>query len=331
MQKIMDDIPPPVPANPSRLIDQLRVFMRAQHKSWSTEKLYVYWILRYIRFHKKRHPVEMGAAEIESFLNHLSVQQYVSPSTQASALNALVFLYKQFLNVEVGALDFKFAKRHKKIPVVFSHQEAQMIIDGLKGSYKLMALLMYGCGLRVSECLRLRVKDIDFAMKEIVIQDGKGGKNRRTLLPISLIPDLKQQIQQVRLLHEQDMKEGVGEVYMPYALARKYPSAATALEWQFIFPSAVLAKDPRVDKLRRHHVHQRSIQKAVKASIINAEIHKLANCHTFRHSFATRLLENGYDIRTIQELLGHSDVATTEIYTHVLNKGGRGVLSPIDR
>lgn len=329
--RTMDDVPSALPENPTRFIDRLRAFMRAQHKSWNTEKLYVYWVIRYIHFHNKRHPADMGAVEVEAFLNHLAVRAGVSPSTQATALNALVYVYKQFLQADFGNLDFKFAKRHKKLPVVFSHAEAQQVIAQLQGSYRLMAMLMYGAGLRVSECLRLRVKDIDFAMHEITVQEGKGGKNRRTLLPGSLVPQLKEQIASVRKLHAQDVQAGVGEVYMPYALGRKYPSAATSIEWQFIFPSATLARDPRSDKWRRHHVHQRSIQKAVASAIKRAGINKFANCHAFRHSFATRLLESGYDIRTIQELLGHTDVATTEIYTHVLNKGGKGVLSPLDR
>lgn len=330
MPQLMDDVPIPVNPTSTRLIDQLRMFMRARHMAWATEKTYVLWVRRYIFFHRKRHPAELGAAEIEAYLNHLAIVRGVSPGTQAIALNALVFLYKQFLQQEIGQLSYQPASNKHRIPVVFSHAEASQVIASMKQSYGLMGQLMYGCGLRVMECVRLRVKDVDFDLKQIIVRDGKGGRDRRTLLPEKIVPLLQAQIQKVSLLHQQDLQDGYGEVYMPHALAKKYPKASVELPWQFLFPSAVIGTDPRDGVLRRHHVHSRSIQKAVKKSLRDCNIHKLASCHTFRHSFATRLLEKGYDLRTIQELLGHSDIKTTEIYTHVLNKGGRGVISPID-
>lgn len=330
MLQTMDDVPVSVNPTSSRFIDQLRMFMRTRHMAWATEKTYVLWVRRYIRFHKKRHPVEMGALEIEEYLNHLALVSGVAPGTQAIALNALVFLYKQFLQKDIGRLDYQPAKQKQRIPVVFSHAEATAIIDGMKGSFYLMGMLMYGCGLRVHECLTLRVKDVDFELKQIVVRDGKGGKDRRTLLPEKTVLLLHKQIEKVKLLHEQDIRDGYGEVYIPYALAKKYPKAAYETAWQFLFPSATIGTDPQSGVMRRHHTHPRSIQRAVKKSLQEQKINKLASCHTFRHSFATRLLENNYDLRTIQELLGHSDISTTEIYTHVLNKGGRGVKSPVD-
>ena len=330
MFQVMDDVPIPVQANPTKLISRLRVFMRARHLAWATEKTYVHWIKRFICHHNKRHPDQMGAIEIEQFLTHLAVHDHVSPATQSIALNALVFLYREFLECILDPLSFAPARKKRRIPVVFSHGEATTIINGMAGSYWLMGTLMYGSGLRVMECLRLRVKDIDFAMRQIIVRDGKGGKDRHTVLPTSAVPHLQQQIERVAHLHEQDLRDGYGQVWMPHALSRKYPHAAQELAWQFLFPSASIGVDPQDGVLRRHHVHSRSIQKAVKKSLMTQGVVKNASCHTFRHSFATRLLENGYDIRTIQELLGHSDVATTEIYTHVLNRGAGGVLSPLD-
>lgn len=330
MLQLMDDVPVAVNPSSKKFIDQLRLFMRARHMAWATEKTYVLWVRRYIYFHKKRHPAEMGAAEIEAYLNHLSQVRGVAPATQAIALNTLMFLYKQFLQQDIGKLEYLPASQKKRVPVVFSHTEARAVIDNMKGGFHLMGLLMYGCGLRVMECVRLRVKDIDFGMNEIVVRDGKGGKDRRTVLPESTVTLLQRQIGKVRRLHEQDMQDGYGEVYLPHALERKYPGAAKELAWQYVFPSSVIAADPRSGVLRRHHLHTRSVQKAVKKALQEAGIAKQASCHTFRHSFATRLLEKGYDLRTIQELLGHSDVSITEIYTHVLNKGGRGVVSPVD-
>ena len=326
----MEDVPPAIPKNPIRLVDQIRAFIRGQNKSWATEKTYISWIRRFIVFHNKRHPAEMGELEIESFLNHLAVQRHASPSTQSTALNALVFLYKQFLKRELENLNFSYSKRNRRVPVVFNKEEAQAVISKLRGDKKLMAQLMYGSGLRVSECLRLRVKDIDFGRREITVRAGKGNKDRITILPDMTTESLHEQLQHVGFVHDMDSNAGFGEVYMPHALARKNPSAATSLAWQFLFPAARRASDPRDGKTKRHHRHQRYIQKAVKQAIQLAGIHKHANCHTFRHSFATHLLERGYDIRTIQELMGHADVSTTEIYLHVLNRGGRGVVSPLE-
>jgi integron integrase len=328
--RTMEDTPPILPLNPTKLLDQLRQLIRSQHKSWATEKTYIYWIKRYILFHDKKHPKDLGPKYIENFLTYLGAHQHTSPSTQSTALNAIVFLYKQFLKCDVGDLHFQRASKKQKIPVVFDHAEAEKVIAALTGEQHLMASIMYGSGLRVTECLRLRIKDIDFAMKQLIVREGKGRKDRVTVLPTSLINLLSEQIQLVQALHQRDVSDGFGEVYMPYALARKYPSSAYSITWQFLFPSSTRAIDPRDGRTKRHHRHQRYIQKAVKSAIQITQIHKHANCHTFRHSFATRLLEKGYDIRTIQQLLGHSDVATTEIYTHVIKRGGLGVVSPVD-
>lgn len=328
--QIFDDIPVAVDSGSSKFITSLRIFIRNKNLAWATEKTYVMWIKRYIYFHNKRHPAEMGELEIEAYLNHLVVRQNVAPATQAVALNALVFLYRQYLGRELAPLSYQPAKQKRKLPVVFSHAEAVQVLSCLKGSYFLMASLMYGSGLRVMECCRLRIKDIDFGMNEIVVRSGKGNRDRRSLLPESLVPLLKSQIDKTVALHQQDLRDGYGEVWMPYLLAKKYPSAAVQTPWQFLFPSIRIGIDPRSNVQRRHHVHTRSIQKAVSLAVKQSGVLKHANCHTFRHSFATRLLERGYDLRTIQELLGHSDISTTEIYTHVLNKGGRGVISPVD-
>jgi len=326
----MDDIPPLLPQNPTKLIDQLRTLIRKQNKAWATEKTYVLWVKRFIRFHKYKHPDTMGEIEIEQFLTHLSIQRHCTPSTQATALNALIFLYKRFLKREVIDLNYTPAKRNRRVPVVFSSQEAKAVIDQLNGEKQLMAMLMYGAGLRVSECLRLRVKDVDFGRNEITIRSGKGNKDRITMLPELSVEQLHEQISHVAFVHQNDSRAGHGEVFMPFALARKYPSDAVSLHWQFLFPANNTSLDPRDGRTKRHHRHQSFIQRAVKQAIREVGIHKQANCHTFRHSFATHLLERGYDIRTIQTLLGHADVSTTEIYTHVLNRGGFGVKSPID-
>lgn len=330
LNQAMDDVPIPIKRDSHRFIDQLRWFIRSQNKSWATEKTYVHWILRYIRFHQLQHPKHLTPADVELFLSHLAVKDCLAPSTQAIALNAIVYLYKQFLKIDLGELRFTYSKRKKRVPVVFTHDEATNIIRRLSGSYKLMAKVMYGSGLRTSECLSLRIKDIDFGMQQIIVREGKGMKDRSSILPDSLVSALKQQIERVKLLHQQDLLDGFGSVYLPNALAKKYPSAATDVAWQYVFPSARIGKDPRSSVRRRHHAHQRSIQKAVKSAMQHLFIHKHANCHTFRHSFATRLLERGQDIRTIQTLLGHSNVETTEIYTHVIKKGALGVISPID-
>lgn len=326
----IEDVPQPLPNKPVRLLDQVRALIRGQNKSWATEKTYIHWIRAFILFHNKRHPREMGAREVEQFLSHLAVQRHYSPSTQGTALNAVVFLYRQFFEIELGDLDFQYSRKPRRVPVVFSDDEARLVLANLQGEYQLMACLMYGAGLRISECLRLRVKDVDFASQCIVVREGKGNKDRHTVLPSVLKQRLEQQVNHVALLHEQDLNAGYGEVHMPFALAKKYPVEAKGLAWQFLFPSYTRAIDPRDGREKRHHVHSRTLQRKVKVAIRDSGVVKHANCHTFRHSFATRLLENGYDIRTIQDLLGHADVATTEIYTHVLNRGGLGVKSPLD-
>lgn len=315
-----------------KLLDQVRNAARLHHLSIRTEEAYVHWIKRFILFHNKRHPRDMRAAEIQEFLSHLATHKDVASSTQNQALSALLFLYRQVLKVDVAHLDdLVRAKRPSKLPVVFTRDEAHAVLSELSGLYWLMASLLYGSGLRLMECLRLRVKDIDFQSNQIFIRDGKGEKDRVTILPQSLIKPLKLQMAKARLLHQEDMASGFGEVYLPYALDRKYPNAAKEWGWQYVFPSPKLSIDPRSAKRRRHHISEDVLQKVVKAAIRKAGISKSASCHTFRHSFATHLLEDGYDIRTVQELLGHADVRTTMIYTHVLNRGGKAVRSPLDR
>ncbi len=327
----MDDIPLPISDNPIRLVDQLRHCMRIKHLSYSTEKTYLYWILNYIRFHNRKHPSQMGAVDVDDYLSYLAISRKVSPHTQAIALNALVFLYHRFLEKDLGKLNFKRPKFRKKPPVVFTHDEALFVISIIKNStHQLMSKIMYGAGLRLMECCRLRVKDIDFGLNEILIRGGKGNKDRHTLLPITLTEDLKSQIKNVRALHQYDTELGCAEAWLPNALNRKYPSAAHSLHWAYLFPAVKPALDPTSNKLRRHHVHESILQKSIRFAIKKSAILKQASSHTFRHSFATRLLESGYDLRTIQELLGHTDIRTTEIYTHVLNRGGRAVQSPID-
>lgn len=326
----MQDVRRPLPATPVRFLDQFRALIRAQNKAFKTEKTYVQWVKAFIYFHNKRHPKDMGVVEIEQFLEHLAVQENASRNTQKTALNALVFLYKQFFGLAEIKLSFQYAKQPQAIPVVFSHDEAMSVIAQLPAAYSLHAGLMYGAGLRISECGRLRVQDVDFSMNTLIVRRGKGDKDRVTMLPASLINALKDQISLVKLIHQRDISDGGGEVYLPNLLAKKYPSAARELAWQYLFPAKELSVDPRTGIRRRHHIMDSTVQRAVKNAIRAAGIHKKAGSHTFRHSFATRLLEQGYDIRTIQELLGHADVATTEIYTHVVKQGGKGVRSPID-
>lgn len=326
----IDDIPTPIPANPTRFIDQYRLFMRQQGKSYSTEQTYVYWSLYYIRFCNKDHPKTRGAEDVTAFLTDLVAQRYVSVNTQKTALNALACLYNQFLKQPLGELSFHYAKRPPRIPTVFSHQEAKRVIEVVHPSVQLIVQLFYGSGLRLSEALRLRIKDVDFAMRYIIVRDGKGNKDRTTLLPKSLVPALQLQIEVVRKSHELDLANGVSPVYMPYALARKYPKYAKELGWQFMFPSSSLSVDPRTELERRHHIHRCTVQKHVHGAIRAAKINKQASCHTFRHSFATRLLQKGFDLRKIQQLMGHSDIKTTEIYLHVLENLGDWVVSPMD-
>ena len=315
-----------------KLLDRVRAVARIRHLSLRTEQAYSDWIRRFILFHRKRHPEEMGAEEIRQFLSHLAVEGQVSASTQNVALCALLFLYRDVLEVELPYVEGVLrAKRPARVPVVFTRQEAERLLGSLSGSYALIAGLLYGSGLRLMEAVRLRVKDLNFEYAEILVRDGKGEKDRRTILPRPLCEPLRRHLDRVKLLHEKDLSEGFGEVYLPYALSRKYPNAAKEWAWQYVFPSARLSVDPRSGVTRRHHTSADSVQREVKKAIRAAGITKHGGCHTLRHSFATHLLEDGYDLRTIQELLGHSDVRTTQIYTHVLNKGGRGVRSPLER
>jgi integron integrase len=326
----MDDIPVPIPAGSTRLVDQLRTDIRARGYAFSTERTYLHWIKRYIIFNQRRHPNDMGKADIEAFLNHLAVTATVSPSTQRTALNALMYLYTKYYGREPESLSFSYAKPTRRLPTVLTHEEAKDILSHLKGTPRLMVELLYGSGLRLQECLTLRIKDIDFVLNTITVRQGKGDKDRVTLLPASVKEKLQIQIQKALALHQQDLADGYGEVYMPHALERKYPSAAYSPAWQFLFPSTRLGADPRSGTIRRHHLHNSALRKHINAAVAKTAIHKPVKTHTFRHSFATRLLQNGYDIRTIQKLLGHEDVTTTEIYTHVLNRGAMGVISPVD-
>lgn len=316
-----------------KLLDLVRGKIRLKHYSIRTEQAYLDWIKRFILHFDKRHPKDLGAAEVEQFLTFLAVQGNVAASTQNQAKSALLFLYKEVLGSELPWLNnVENAKRPQRLPVVLTKQEVQAILARLDGIHHLILSLLYGTGMRILEALRLRVQDIDFARKEILIRDGKGFKDRVTMLPTKLVAPLKMHLEKVKTLHEADLAKGFGEVYLPYALAKKYPYAARDWAWQYVFPSGKLSVDPRSEdgKTRRHHVQDQAIQRAVRQAVVDAGLTKPATPHTFRHSFATHLLENGYDIRTVQELLGHSDVSTTMIYTHVLNKGGRGVSSPLD-
>lgn len=315
-----------------RLLDLVRNEIRLRHYSIRTEKAYVDWITRFILFHNKRHPQELGADHVSSFLTYLATRQNVAASTQNQALNALVFLYKHVLKVELDELDNMVrAKKPKKLPVVLSREEVQRLLAVLPGSYWLMGALLYGSGLRLMECLRLRVQDIDFDYSQVLIRHGKGNKDRRSMVPQKCLDPLKRQIDYVYQLHRNDMAHGFGEVYLPEALARKYPQASRQPEWQYLFPAEKISDDPRSGLRRRHHLHESVLQGKVKRAVRQAGIKKAASCHSLRHSFATHLLEDGYDIRTVQELLGHADIRTTMIYTHVLNRGGQGVRSPLDR
>ncbi len=316
---------------PPKLLDQVVAKMRVKHYSLRTEKSYVDWIKRYIWHFDKRHPKDMGAAEVEAFLTHLAVDRNVSASTQNQAKSALLYLYKEVLGVELPWLDnVTQAKVPQRMPVVLTQAEVQAVLSRMDGTMWLIASLLYGSGLRIMEASRLRVKDVDFAQREILVREGKGFKDRVTMLPISLVEPLKSHLLKVQALHNDDLNAGHGEVFMPMALDRKYPSGGKSWSWQYVFPSVKLSVDPRSKVIRRHHADEKTVQRAVKKAVKLAGIVKLATPHTLRHSFATHLLAGGYDIRTLQELLGHSDVSTTMIYTHVLNKGGRGVSSPLD-
>lgn len=325
-----EDVRPAIPPGSTRFLDQLRRHMRDGGYAWKTEKTYVQWIRRFIVFHRKRHPSELGAPEVEAYLSYLANERQCSPATQRIALNALIYLYTKFLNKPLENLQFRHAKPKQRLPVVLAHAEVQRILEHLRGHHRLMVELLYGSGLRLNELLSLRVKDLDFELNTITVRSGKGDRDRTTLLPASLVERLQKQVGFVEKLHGRDLEDGYGEVYMPYALARKYPRAAKETGWQFLFPSTRIGVDPRSGVSRRHHLHDSCLRKMVARARRAAEVKKPVRCHTFRHSFATRLLQQGYDLRTIQKLLGHSDVKTTEIYTHVLGRGAMGVISPLD-
>ncbi|MDP1635267.1 MAG: integron integrase [Gallionellaceae bacterium] len=322
----------PPASTPPKLLDQVRDRIRVKHYSIRTETQYLQWIKRFILFHGKRHPKDMGAAEVEAFLSHLAVKGNVSASTQNQALSALLFLYREILAIDLPWLDDVVrAKKPQRLPTVLNREEVSLVLERMEGTYGLMARLLYGTGMRLMECCRLRVKDIDFRQREILIRDGKGAKDRVTMLPETLTTPLQEYLVKRRRLFEDDLGKGMSEVFLPDALARKYPNAAQEWIWQYVFSSGSYSVDPRSGRERRHHIDEKLLQRAMKKAVTATGITKFATPHTLRHSFATHLLEGGYDIRTVQELLGHSDVSTTMIYTHVLNKGGRGVVSPLDR
>ncbi|MGK2913801.1 MAG: integron integrase [Porticoccaceae bacterium] len=313
------------------LLDEVRARIRRLNYSIRTEDTYVDWVRRFVLFHAKRHPRDMRAAEIEAFLTHLAVAGKVSASTQNQAKSALLFLYREVLGVDLPWLtDIASARQGKRLPVVLTVAEVQAVLTRVSGTSGLMLRLLYGSGLRLMECVRLRVKDVDFGQMQILVRDGKGDKDRVTMLPRSLVEPLREHLVKVRVLHRQDIADGFGQVYLPYALDRKYPNAGQEWAWQYLFPSTKRAVDPRSGVVRRHHADEKVLQRAMKSAVREVGIAKPATPHTLRHSFATHLLERGQDIRTIQELLGHAHVETTMIYTHVLNKGGHGVVSPLD-
>ncbi|MGD2138232.1 MAG: integron integrase [Gammaproteobacteria bacterium] len=314
-----------------RLLDQMRKEIRIRHYSLRTEQIYIHWVRRFILFHRKRHPGEMGEREITAFLSDLSVNRHVSASTQNQALSAILFLYQKVLNHKLDWLeDVVRAKRPQHLPVVLTRTETNRLLDDLHGVNGLVARLLYGTGMRKMECLRLRVQDIDFEYRQITVRSGKGEKDRVTLLPDSLNEALLHQLDKARMIHNSDLANGYGEVAMPYALERKYPNAGREWIWQYVFPSTRRCVDPYAGIVRRHHWFDTNVSRAIREAVRRTGINKRVSVHTLRHSFATHLLEDGYDIRTVQELLGHKDVKTTQIYTHVLNRGGRGVRSPLD-
>jgi integron integrase len=319
---------PPKP----RLLDQVRQAIRARHYSPRTEESYLHWIKRFIFFHHKRHPVEMGEKEIGWFLSALATDRHVSASTQNQALNAILFLYREVLRKKIGFVNGVVrAKRPHRLPVVLTRQEVRSVLGSLDHTDRIMVMLLYGAGLRLKECLQLRVKDIDFTSNQIVVRAGKGDKDRHTMLPAAVKDALAKHLEVIKERHRHDLERGLGRVALPNALDRKYPNAGKEWGWQWVFPATSHYTDRATGEQRRHHLHESVLQKAVKQAVRQAGLTKPATPHTFRHSFATHLLEDGYDIRTIQELLGHRDVSTTMIYTHVLNRGGRGVNSPADR
>ena len=315
-----------------RLLDRVREAIRVRHYSLRTEEVYLQWVRRYILFHGKRHPDDMGEAEVAAFLSYLAMERNVAAATQNQALSAILFLYTNVLGRDLDWLkDVARAKRPRRLPVVLSRDEIQRVLARMVGINSLLARLMYGTGMRAMESLQLRVKDVDFAYRQVIIREGKGNKDRVTPLPETLVEALQIQLARVRDLHNRDLAEGFGTVYLPHALARKYPKANRDWGWQYVFPSTTRSCDPRSGEIRRHHWHDQNVQRALRKAARDAGVIKRLTTHVLRHSFATHLIEDGYDIRTIQELLGHKDVATTMIYTHVVNRGGRGVKSPLDR
>ena len=319
-------------SQPPKLLDRVREAVRVRNYSRRTEEAYVYWIRKYIVFHGKKHPSTIGAREMSAFLTWLAVERRVSASTQNQALSALLFLYRHVLGQEVGDVSpVVRARTPERMPVVLSREEVSAVLAQLTGTMKLVVMLLYGAGLRLLECLELRVKDIDVDRREILIRQGKGQKDRVTMLPLAATALLTAHLDSVRRQHHDDLARGLGRVVLPFALERKFAHAATDWRWQFVFPAARICRDPAFGPPSRYHVHESVVQRAVTDAVRRARITKRASCHTFRHSFATHLLEDGYDIRTVQELLGHRDVSTTMIYTHVLNRGGLGVRSPADR
>jgi integron integrase len=320
-----------MPTTPPKLLDRVRGKLRVKHYSIRTEEQYLHWIKRFILFHDKRHPKDMGAGEVEAFLTHLAVRGKVAASTQNQAKSAILFLYKHVLETELPWLDnVTQAKTPQRLPVVLTHKEVQGVLAKLSGTHWLVASLLYGAGMRLMEAIRLRVKDVEFTRGEIIVREGKGFKDRVTMLPQSVAQPLKLHLAKVKALHDEDLSHGHGDVYLPFALAKKYPNAGKEWGWQYIFPSKNLSLDPRSGVTRRHHIDEKGLQRAMKQAVRDTRIAKPATPHTLRHSFATHLLQSGYDIRTVQELLGHADVSTTMIYTHVLNKGGKAVRSPLD-
>ncbi len=323
---------PAVSHQPPKLLEQMRERIRVKHYSLATEKTYLYWARFFIRFHGLRHPRDMGAPEVEAFLSHLATHRDVSASTQNQAMHAILFLYRDVLAIELPWLDgITRAKVGKRLPVVLTVAEVQALLRHVDSTNGLIIKLLYGTGMRIKEALRLRVKDVDLARHEIIIREGKGDKDRVTVMPAALVPAISEHLTQRRRWHDTDLATGHADVDLPNAIERKYPRAGREWAWQYIFAAPSYSADPRTGVVRRHHWCERNIQRAMRSAVQAAGINKPAHPHTLRHSFATHLLEAGYDIRTVQELLGHSDVSTTMIYTHVLNKGGRGIISPLDR
>jgi len=316
----------------SKLMDQVREVLRYHHYSYRTEKTYCDWIVRYIKyFGAKKHPRDMGKTEIDTYLSHLATERKVSASTQRQALNAIIFLYRHVLDQPIEEqIEPTKAKRHTRPPVVMTKNEVQRVFTQMQRNHLLMAKMLYGSGLRLMECIRLRVQDLDFERNLIYVRGAKGNKDRTTLFPKSIQPDMRHQLEKVKRLHDEDLAQGYGGVYLPEALARKYPQAAQEFRWQYVFPAKRRSVDPRTSIERRHHVLESGLQKAVKVAVDRAGITKRVGCHTFRHSFATHMLEDGANIRVVQELMGHADVKTTEIYTHVMEKDISAMLSPLD-